>query len=128
MGFFKNIFGHKKGGSFVGNALRGASSAFTGGLLGSGAGLANWEQSQAIEEAKDEIVASNTGREVGRNVVEKVLAPAVASGPSNQPKIGQSIFLESLKKYWYFIVLGIVAIVLTMWLILKPKNNHKRIK
>ncbi len=37
MGFLKNLFKKKPGGTFFGNLLRGVSSAATGGILGSGA-------------------------------------------------------------------------------------------
>lgn len=46
MGFFKRLFKRKKGGTFFGNLLRKASSTVTGGILGSGVGLANWEAKQ----------------------------------------------------------------------------------
>ena len=51
MGFFKKLFKRKKGGTFFGNLLRGVSSTATGGILGSGSGLAKWEQKQAENEA-----------------------------------------------------------------------------
>lgn len=46
MGFFKDIFKKKKGGTFVGNLIRKTAYEASGGLFGSGKGLNKWETSQ----------------------------------------------------------------------------------
>lgn len=44
MGFFKDIFKKKKGGTFVGNLLRKSAFEASGGLFGSGKKLNEWEK------------------------------------------------------------------------------------
>lgn len=56
MGFFSKLFKRKKGGTFVGNLIRGVSSKYTGGILGSGAGLAKWEAKQEGKEAQAQAI------------------------------------------------------------------------
>lgn len=54
MGFFKNIFKGKEGGTFVGNLLRKGSNWASGGLLGNGAQLAKRDRERAIAQMEDE--------------------------------------------------------------------------
>ena len=46
MGFFKNIFKRKKGGTTVGNLIRGVASSVTNGAFGNGRDLSIWEAKQ----------------------------------------------------------------------------------
>lgn len=46
MGFFSNLFKRKKGGTFVGNIIRGLANHYSYGVLGNGNDLNNWEQEQ----------------------------------------------------------------------------------
>lgn len=113
MGFLSNIFKKKKGGTFVGNLLRGGASAFTGGLLGSGAGLQKWEAEQAQKEQEQmfqQLAQQNQGYNVGQNLVKGVAVPAMANGGGNQPNVGESVFMETMKKRWY-IPAGVIAFV-----------------
>ena len=114
MGFLKNIFKRKKGGTLVGNLLRGVSSAATGGILGSGAGLAAWEAKQDQKELEQYRQAQLDGRQMGANLVNNVAVPAMASANGgNTPggnKIGQSVFFETLKQKWYYAVGAVLAI------------------
>lgn len=50
MGFLSGLFKRKKGGTFVGNLIRGVANKATGGVLGNGADLAKWEAEQAQKE------------------------------------------------------------------------------
>jgi hypothetical protein len=52
MGFFKNLFKKKKGGTLVGNLIRGVASSASGGLLGQGRELAKWEAQQEANKSK----------------------------------------------------------------------------
>lgn len=46
MGWLKNLFKRKKGGTFVGNLIRGVARHYSYGLLGNGNDLRNWEMNQ----------------------------------------------------------------------------------
>lgn len=132
MGFLSNIFKKKKGGTFVGNLLRGASSSVTGGILGSGAGLAKWEAEQAQKEqdayyqqlSKQQIDA----RQLGQDLVNKVAVPNMAGGGANQPNIGQNVFMETVKQKWYWFVAAAAGIFGGAYLIAKNGGKNKRVK
>ncbi len=119
MGFLKNIFKRKEGGTKLGNLLRGTSSALTGGILGSGQGLANWEREQAKKAQKDyennlrmlqmpQTIPSVSGygkavdmRQVGQDFVNGTIVPTLTNGNGqSSPMIGQSVFYATLKKNW----------------------------
>ena len=71
MGFFKNLFKKKKGGTFFGNLLRKGASTVTGGILGSGAGLAAWEAKQEQKDIEAQMAAN-------QNMLEKMAAQKAA--------------------------------------------------
>lgn len=128
MGFLSGLFKRKKGGTKLGNMLRGVASTATGGLLGSGAGLKAWEESQNLSEIQDlkmqlmKANQPNKGFQAGQNFVTKVALPLTEGGQPN-PTIGQSVLTESLKKNWYFIAGGVLALVAGMYFIMKPKSK-----
>ena len=141
MGFFKNIFKKKKGGTLVGNLLRGVSSAATGGILGSGAGLAKWEAEQEQKEmerlyGKASLPAVSgggvayDGRQIGRNLVNGVVVPAAASnGGAGGSNIGENVILETLKKRWYYVLGGLIVFGGLIWYVARPKGaKFKRLK
>ena len=129
MGFFKNIFKKKEGGTFVGNLLRGTSSAMTGGLLGSGAELHKWEEEQRAKGLLGSTPPiQNQGYNAGQNLVQHVAIPAGVDGGSTNPKIGESVLLYSLKKHWWKIALAVLVLVFGVWYLSKPKGNKSTFK
>ncbi len=128
MGFLKNIFKRKPGGTLVGNLLRGGSSAMTGGILGSGAGLAKWEAEQAAKANQEYIrsISQNQGKLMGGNMVNDVLVPGMANGSGNNPNIGESVFLETMKKRWYYVVGAVGVIGGTAYFFGNRKPGNKR--
>lgn len=123
MGFFKNIFKKKKGGTFFGNLLRAGSSAVTGGILGSGAGLRKWEAEQAQKE-QDAYYKSLA--EKGSNIGQ-TLGDSVKNNMGNEEE--EKGFLAILKKYWYWFAAGLVALIVLLWFAFgkrKNKFNFKR--
>jgi hypothetical protein len=129
MGFLSGLFKKKKGGTMFGNLLRGVSSKVTGGLLGSGAGLQAWEESQNQTELNDlqkQLMVSNNRANNGFAAGQKMaMAGIEAAGGQPNATIGQSVFTETLKKNWYFVLGGVIAIVGIVYLIVKPKSNKK---
>ena len=116
MGFFSNIFKKKKGGTLFGNLLRGAASTATGGILGSGAGLAKWEAEQeqieydkaykATQERLQQNAAYNAGRSTGNmiNLSSDPNDPAVKQTEKNATKL-------FFKKFGAWIALAAVAVI-----------------
>lgn len=132
MGFFKNIFKKKKGGTFFGNLIRGVSSKATGGILGSGAELAKWEAEQAQKEQdamlKQQI--ENTSAYKAGSAIGLTAKPyvdgALASPPVENAK--KAMILDWLKANWLKIIVPIVLLTgLIIWLFRrKKKRNNKQ--
>lgn len=115
MGFFSNIFKKKKGGTFVGNLIRGAASTATGGVLGSGAGLARWEAEQDAKVMNDlqkqiQDLKSYNGKQVGSDLVNSAINNGLASKQTS-PNMGESIVLTTLKKHWMWFLGAAVVLV-----------------
>lgn len=139
MGFLSNIFKRKKGGTFVGNLLRGASSAMTGGILGNGSGLAKWEAKKEQEEL-EKLYGKATfpavtgggvaydGRQVGQNLVNGVAVPAMASGSGGtNTNAGEAVVMETLKKRWYIPTAILAALGgVAYWLGNKGKTRKRK--
>lgn len=131
MGFLSGIFKKKKGGTLVGNLLRGGASAMTGGLLGSGQGLANWEaeqareQQQALSTLRTPQYNPNQGIDIGRNLVNNVAVPAMANGGGNSPKVGENVIKETLKNKWYMVVGALGAVVAVTYFITRKSTKPK---
>ena len=101
MGFFKKIFKRKKGGTFFGNLLRSTASAATGGILGSGVGLAKWEAKQdtAYQQAQlDAITAANEKKLAAINAQQKAIDDATKR--VLQSKEGQQV-ANTGGKMWF---------------------------
>lgn len=136
MGFFKNIFKRKEGGTAIGNLLRGGASAMTGGMMGNGSGLQKWEQEQELARQRDVfdtmVIQSQTPqtdyKAIGQNLVNEVFVPAAASGSGNSPKAGESILIYSAKKHWYWVAGFLLAVIGFTWYVTKPKGNKLRLK
>ncbi len=129
MGFFKNLFKRKPGGTALGNLIRGGASAVSGGMLGSGAGLHRWEESQGILAQNEALASMSKAQEqAGQNLINKVAVPYMGDSPSNQPKIGESVFLHSVKKEWWKILIGLAVFGGIIYYISKPKSKSNRFK
>lgn len=132
MGFLSKIFKRKKGGTFLGNMLRGASSKLTGGILGSGAGLEAWEEGQADKEILDlkkQLMISKSnrldGRALGGDIVNSTIKQGVAQ-PQNSPNAGEHIILTTLKKWWWAVSLGLIALIVGVVLLTRKSSGSAR--
>lgn len=126
MGFLKNIFKKKKGGTFVGNLLRGASSSVTGGILGSGAGLRRWEDQQRGINPENQQM---DGRQMGSDFINKGVAPFMAnSGGASDPTIGASVLKENLKKNWLYVVAGLGTVIGGTYFITRKASRKGKVK
>ncbi|AGO49231.1 structural protein [Cellulophaga phage phi18:4] len=130
MGFFKNIFKKKKGGTFLGNLVRGVSSSATGGILGSGAGLAKWEAEQAQKE-QDAMVAQQVQNSSAYKVGTAVglQAKPYVDAVKNSEEVAdakKSMILDWLKTNWIKLLIPIVLLtLLVVWLIRRNKNGNQ---
>lgn len=122
MGFFKKIFKKKKGGTFFGNLIRGASSAATGGILGSGADLAKWEQNQYQKEqvlAEKQQNALQLGRSFGKRF--EPYFQGVTNSPAAE-RIKNDAAKDWIKKNWWMIALPVVVLLGAVYFIAKKRN------
>lgn len=125
MGFFKNIFKRKKGGTKLGNLIRGVASSSTGGMLGSGQGLARWEAKQEGREPIQALPAltSKGYKQLGEDLINKQVVPLMANGGGNSPMIGESVLMHSLKKNWYLVAGVVIALVGGTYLLTRKKRK-----
>jgi len=138
MGFFSNIFKRKTGGTWVGNLIRGAASKVSGGILGSGAGLAAWQKGEDIrlnhtaEAQKQEIADLQNQlatKKLGANLVDNVVQTVGAKKTS--PNLGESVILTTLKSNWAYILGGLLVLVLAVYLLVRRTNggnNHQNFR
>ena len=144
MSFFKKLFKRKKGGTFIGNLIRGVANKATGGILGNGVGLAKWEAKQEKKEynkaVQDEVnkrlkqsQAYNQGVNYGGQAMGQLT-------PMTQPYVGglapKSYTNETaatttsakdwLKKNWLMIAAPLVAIVTLVLYVTKNKPKKYR--
>lgn len=113
MGLFSNIFKKKPGGTMVGNLLRGVSSNFTGGMLGSGANRIELGQTKTNAQLAAEagLPANNAALNMAASAVmsnEQVQAAAKAAawakykpfviGGGIIAALGTTIYLATRKK------------------------------
>lgn len=117
MGFFKKLFKRKKGGTFFGNLLRGVAGKATGGILGSGAGLARWEaeQDQKAYDAEQlritqERIKSSKGYQTGSSHDLNLIEKAMNSDAGK--KLKKAALKEQFKKYWWAFAGGGLALLL----------------
>lgn len=130
MGFFGNLFKKKKGGTFFGNLLRGASNIATGGILGSGAQLAKndeklaqaeFEKAKALENANSK---NSTAFQIGAALGSPLKKPfnKVVTESDASKKLQNQQIMAWFKRNWIKIVGGIVSIVAIIFLIKKFKR------
>jgi hypothetical protein len=137
MGFFKKLFKRKRGGTMFGNLLRGAASAATGGVLGSGAGLAAWEAKQRPEVHPVSTLAHSSailpqsknrsidGKQMGADLLNKIIIPNTGNGGQTNQTLGNSVMTEQLKKKWY-IPTGILIFVAAVTYFITQKSGGRR--
>ncbi len=129
MGFFSNIFKKKKGGTFVGNLIRSGAKAATGGLLGNGDSLRQWEESQAIQEQTQAVQqsAQATANQIG-SILGNALKPSVDSAMNSKPVTDAQNMVASawIKKNWWKLATPLLLIIgLTVYLT-KRSNGAKK--
>lgn len=138
MGFFKDLFKRKKGGTLVGNLIRGVASSATGGVLGNGTQLRAWEAEQEakkfdalngqISQLTQQLQANRQkidAKQMGSDLVSMAIKNGVAS-PQTSPNAGESVILETLKKRWYYVVGAVAVIGGAIWLTAKKTGSKKR--
>ena len=121
MGFFKKLFKKKRGGSFVGNLIRGVASNATGGILGSGAGLAKWEAKQdqkeydaALQKAVNEKLQQNAafikGQQTAQNNGLSNIPDRYLDTPQGK-KAKNTVVKSWFKDNWWKVVIPAVALL-----------------
>lgn len=125
MGFLDGLFKKKRGGTFVGNLLRGAANTVSDGLIGNGAQLSKWESEQdeldykeQYKKRKESLLdnpAYNIGNQIG-NASNKHLPPIDEDVRKNVTSNAIGVLL---KKYALYIAGGLLALILCIWFIIK---------
>ena len=125
MGFLDGLFKKKRGGTFVGNLLRGGVNTVTDGLLGNGSALAKWEAEQDELDYKEQYKkrngsllengAFNIGNQLG-GIVDRHTPPIDEDIKKNVRDNAIGILL---KKYAFHIVGGVAVLGVGMYLIIK---------
>lgn len=128
MGFFKNIFKRKKGGTFFGNLIRGVASTATGGLLGTGKDLAEWqskteqkEYQQALAENQrliQQSVAFKQGSEIAQPFSQVITNSPEAKQLQNQQ--AKAWFTRN----WWVVAIPLVSIIALFAYILNSKKKR----
>lgn len=116
MGLFKNLFKRKKGGTLVGNLIRGVANSATGGILGNGSML-----------IKDEPVNNPTIKVANPNAYQIGQNLGVNATPYVKPHLDsleKEAELNYLKKNWWKLLIGLVSIIGLTVLILKKSNKY----
>lgn len=125
MGFFKNLFKKKKGGTLLGNLVRGVANKASGGILGNGVQLAKndakieqREYNQAVQVEAQRQLAKNPAFQAGQTATSKITIPGVPSIPS-ESKMDLKAYA---KKYWGYAV-GALAVIGGIVYVTKSKKR-----
>ena len=122
MGFFNNLFKKKKGGTFVGNLIRGVANTATNGALGTGSELAQWEydqQQQLQQQQQQQQTSTNLG-----NLIGSQLEPTVTNFVQNSQtakNLQNQQVSAWFKRNVYYILAPVVLVVLYMFYKKKSK-------
>lgn len=121
MGFLSGIFKKKKGGTFFGNLIRGVASTATGGILGSGKELAEWqakeekkEYEQALAEQQALIQQSNAYKQ-GVDLAQPV-ADYTVNSPQAKQLQNQQVKAWFSRNWWMVAVPVVLVIGLVVYL------------
>ncbi|WAC02507.1 hypothetical protein N7U66_01990 [Lacinutrix neustonica] len=120
MGFFKNLFKKKPGGTFFGNLLRKGANVATGGILGNGAGLAAWEAKQAQQQEQADMIAWQNSQKIGSalgNMAKPFVEPVIDKGSEAGAKVW-------LMKNWWKVLIPVVVVITAIILIVKRKPRR----
>lgn len=135
MGFLSGLFKRKKGGTFVGNLIRGAASKATGGILGSGAGLAAWEakEAQKVTDGLHDQIANLTSKMNSKQMGADLVTSTLKNSPVDKtsPNAGESVVLETLKSNWGYILGGLIGLGGLIYLLVrltKKGGSNGRLK
>lgn len=119
MSFLSKIFKKKKGGTLVGNLIRGVANSASGGILGNGQNMKKDEPSEQIQLP----ITQNPTYQAGQNIGQKV-NDAVYQIPQVQ-QIQASVQKEWLKKNWYLLAFPLLLILYLGYQNLKLKTKIK---
>ncbi len=130
MGFFKNIFKKKKGGTLFGNLIRGVANKASGGVLGNGEQLAKWEAEQAQKEQEAMVqqqilnsTAYKAGSVIGAGAQPTIDKVANSDGVQDAK---QTLIMAWLKANAMKIVLPVILLtILIIWLIRRNRTAKK---
>lgn len=128
MGFFKKLFKRKKGGTFFGNLIRGVSNKASGGILGSGSGLAAWEEKQALKEQQAMINQQARARHIGGKIGSQLKPHVDKAMQSKEAKDIEKAFTAAwFKKNWLKVIIPVVLLtILIIWLVRRGNNPRRR--
>lgn len=121
VGLFSNIFKKKPGGTLFGNLLRGAASHFTGGMLGSGANRIELGQTQTNAQ-----IAAAQAEQMGVAPPPNPALAAAAGVVMSNPQVQQAAKEAAFAKAKPFLIGGgIIAAIIALVFVLKPKTHNK---
>lgn len=124
MGFLAKIFKKKPGGTFLGNMIRNVVGKYSGGILGNGGALRQWEIDNGYRDAAGNPTQAYYDYDRGSMTEEqKELAMTAVEGGLETPGVKEGIAGEVAKKAWPWVLIAVVAGV-ALWLF-KGKQNNK---
>ena len=115
----KDLFKRKPGGTVVGNLLRGAASATTGGLLGRGAMMLKEGETTEKSNAK---LASKAGAAA---MAFNNAGASTSGGTEKNVKLGATI--QWFKDKWYYVA-GAIVVVTGLFIFIKRSKGAKKFR
>ena len=136
MSFLKKIFKKKKGGTMLGNLIRGVAKKVSGGKLGTGKHMLKDDKST---EPDPKLI--KVGSQVG-DLANQLLTPVITEALTGNPvkSIDKGLltdtmeavtdtavdsFWDSLKKKWYLLALPFGLILFAIWYARQPKKARR---
>jgi hypothetical protein len=112
MSFLKKIFKSKPGGTFLGNALRGASNKFSGGILGNGAMLKTFETKEGFRDAQgNETQSFKDFERLPMSPQMQLLTESAINGGLETPNAKNQVAVIGIQKFLPWIVLSVVTLI-----------------
>lgn len=125
MGFFKNIFKKKPGGTFLGNLIRKGANVASGGVLGNGTELRAWEAKQEVSQQNQLLqkqqLANDLGTAIG-NQAKPLMAKIENSKEVQSAK--NTMAMEYLKKNWWKLLIPVALVVGLTYYVAKRGNKR----
>lgn len=117
MGFLGKLFKRKKGGTLVGNLIRGVANTASGGILGNGQQLLKDEPEQKVLLPQNPTYQA--GQNIGTNINDQIQQIPVVV------QYKQNAIVDSLKKNWYLVLFPVLLLLFLMWQNVKLKTKIK---